>query len=1312
MPIIVVACKDDLRATEHASKLLSETVASSWAESLQLTYTECSAKNGEVGTILRIVGMLVMGNERREHYRTPGQMYGNKVNLIQGLGEMSIARGLRHVCKAYSERFALGERMYDAEGKKLLRYNWTSYATLGSRAKNFGCGLKSLLLDCGFAQRPYVCLCAENSVSWIVADIAMQVQNMVSVMVHYTLPDEDLDYIVEHSELDVVITTEHLLKSFALSASKNPKLKLVILQKVDTGKSTSNASTLLDECKALAPKTKFMTMQEVETIGSAVPDTFDESVKDDDVFTISYTSGSTGRPKGIMMSYKSHKADILHENMAPAIGVVFEPLSHSERLNTYAKLCGGGRIAIFNGEMSDLLEELQLCGPTLFISVPRFWNVLYGEFNKIVALYRKHMPEKGPRAAQALARQLFESLMGGRVTYAATGGAPTSAAVLNWMHGFSYIVSESYGSMEVGGITSSKKFSSELDFKLVDVPEMGYTSNDKPFPRGELCVKSTTMFSGYHNNEQETKEAFIEGGYFRTGDIVQLEGPDSVKIIDRKKFIFKLAQGEYVSPAKSEGVYEKSKFVAQIMAYGNSLQSYLVALVVPNEAILTSWAQTHHINNATFEQLCALPQIKALILTEMRNCEIHSQLRPYERVKDIYVASEKMTPDNGLLTATSKLNRRAILAKYRTQLDSLYSQTTLGTDSNNIASESAVEGDDDALQQLKSLVAQALSSGVDGPHLEKDTQLASSGLDSMSALKLVKTIEKTMKVSIPVSSLYQPGTTIQSLAQQVSHQQGTDEHLRDETDTFVEDEVSPDVDIDPYNWIPDLLPPHETANEKRLKEKAKADALKHLKVDAQTEMMDKLRKLAETSSSSSSEPSASTASSINPSKYHLSQKTKRKSPTGNHLFEGVTYRNILLTGATGFLGVYLLNEILDTFPDALVHCMVRASSESEALKKLDKSLSFSKLSSTDPRLLSGGSKFSRIRIVLCDLSNVNKFGLDDVKWSALCDEMDSIYHCATWVNTLFPYHVLRAANVVSTVQLVRMCLTGKKPRKPFHYISTLSSLSRSSGWTPEFSISTSAKLSGFDGYPLTKRVCEMLLSGIEALLQDWPLIIYRPGSIVGHSLTGHLNIEAFIHKLICGIVQYGAYPTSKKWKMMFDWIPVDFCAKAIVHISSSGGTMRAPKRYNLCNPYSIYSMNMMRLAAYIQTYGYNLKARPFRLWRRELYQHFDQHPGENWLEPLRNNFEDGFPADARIECSSTVHSMKPLKRTSDLSSNTVIDNEATPFAMCRPISEKAIHAMLKFAVENGYIKPPNSKASSSASSTSENTKPRSSSTSL
>lgn len=141
---------------------------------------------------------------------------------------------------------------------------------------------------------------------------------------------------------------------------------------------------------------------------------------------------------------------------------------------------------------------------------------------------------------------------------------------------------------QVGGISHGSSVMADTKVKLIDVPEMGYLTTDSP-PRGEICVQTTSMVDGYYKNDAETSERFVDG-YFRTGDIGVMESPDKVRIIDRKKNIFKLAQGEFVSPERLENLYASSSpLIEQVYVYGNSLQMNIVAVVVPHIDGLMSW---------------------------------------------------------------------------------------------------------------------------------------------------------------------------------------------------------------------------------------------------------------------------------------------------------------------------------------------------------------------------------------------------------------------------------------------------------------------------------------------------------------------------------------------------------------------------------------------------------------------------------------------------------------------------------------------------------------------------------------------------
>jgi fatty acid CoA ligase FadD9 len=1237
VPIVLIGCKSDLLATTKADLVLN---VGPFVEEQKLIYKEWSSLSGDVDSIIQFLTSVVMENDRRETLPSPSKMYKGEANLVEGLTSKSVASGLRMIMNAYADRPALGERMLDKDGERMMRFKWTTYRELGNKIRNFGTGIKSLT-----PTRSLVCLCAENGVNWIAADLALQTQNMVGVTVHHTVPDEDIEYVVSNSQIDAAVSAPHRAKAFARAAASNPKLRFIIIQ--PTVKSERDGKidieTLLKECREIAPSTRFLLHDEVEAIGSHLDDSIEECNDPDQLFTISYTSGSTGRPKGMMVSHKVYRSLIFDEQFGAYAYTIFMPLSHTSRLMAYAIMGGGGRTSLFTGEMSNLLEELQLAEPSEMIAVPRFWNIMYGEFNEVVSLYLKHLPEKGQPFAQHVARQLFESLLGGNLEVVAAGGAPSSPDVFDWLHGFSFPATETYGSTECGVFVLGHKIIPKTDYKLLDVPEMGYTTQDKPFPRGEVCAKTTNMFMGYHNNPEETKAAFTEDGYFKTGDIVQLEGPQFLRVIDRRKFIFKLSQGEYVSPAKSEGAYGKSPFISHIMAYGNSLRSYLVAVVVPNESHLMAWAESHGITGMNYQQLCQLADIKALLMNEIHACEMTSQLRAYEKVRNIFVTSENFTPDNGLLTATSKLNRTAILNKFRPQLDALYSSAPTTEESRQQAASS---DNSEALLQLKAIVAGSLSRQVQDSSISNDMHLASSGLDSLAALRLVNTIKQKMNISLPIASLYQPGMTVQSLAQVVSAtQNGT--VPEESAAAAAQEQVNPMLDCSPYFWFPELMPSYEDAqkmlSDAHDKKKAKADAEK--------------------------EKQKNKDNAVPEIPY-----TDPSTVPGSNLFTDIKYQNILLTGATGFLGLYLLADLLEAFPQANVHCLVRAASDEEAMKRMDETIEFAHLSVLYPEMRPGTPTYARIKAVAGDLAREDRFGMSQATWDHLCDTIDSIYHNGVWVNLLFPYQVLRSANVVSTVQLLKMAMTGAKNRKAFHYISTLSALAKSYVPTPidKSTITADSDLFGYTGYPLTKRVSEVLISRVEELVPDLPIIVFRAGAIFAHSKTGHVNIIAFIHKLFCGMVQYGYYPQSKSQD--FDWAPVDFYSKAITHIAKTGGTMTSPRRYNVSSPvYNAKPCHIDVLASYIRSAGYKLDPKPAHLWRNDIFQHFESHPGSNLLEPLKQLLSEGTPGGS-FDLTTTLDALK--------------GPDGKIVVECPPITEQHIHAVLKFCAEKGYIQQP------------------------
>ena len=204
--------------------------------------------------------------------------------------------------------------------------------------------------------------------------------------------------------------------------------------------------------------------------------------------------------------------------------------------------------------------------------------------------------------------------------------------------------------------------------KLEDVADMNYFSANN---EGEICVKGLNVFKGYLKDPEKTKEVLDEDNWLHTGDIGRWLPNGTLKIIDRKKHIFKLAQGEYIAPEKIENIYINSTPVMQIFIHGESLQSFLVAVVVPDPDVLPSFAAKIGVKGS-FEELCQNQAVKEAILEDLQKTGKESGLKSFEQVKRIYLHPEPFSIENGLLTPTMKA-RRANLAKYfQTQINSLY----------------------------------------------------------------------------------------------------------------------------------------------------------------------------------------------------------------------------------------------------------------------------------------------------------------------------------------------------------------------------------------------------------------------------------------------------------------------------------------------------------------------------------------------------------------------------------------------------------------------------------------------------------------
>lgn len=220
------------------------------------------------------------------------------------------------------------------------------------------------------------------------------------------------------------------------------------------------------------------------------------------------------------------------------------------------------------------------------------------------------------------------------------------------------------------------------EVKLVDVPDMNYLSTDLPHPRGEICIRGNSIMREFYKSPEKTAEAIDAEGWLHTGDIGMLDDANRIAIIDRLKNIFKLSQGEYIAPEKIESIYQKHELIAQAFVYGDSKQSQLVGVFVPDKETFRPWAVKKLPELASSlsneKELYTSPQMREAFLKEIEAFGKKSGLKGFECVKAVHLSEEEFSVENELLTPTFKLKREAVRNIYLDEIASMYKTLTNG----------------------------------------------------------------------------------------------------------------------------------------------------------------------------------------------------------------------------------------------------------------------------------------------------------------------------------------------------------------------------------------------------------------------------------------------------------------------------------------------------------------------------------------------------------------------------------------------------------------------------------------------------------
>ncbi|XP_042054895.1 long chain acyl-CoA synthetase 6, peroxisomal-like isoform X1 [Salvia splendens] len=596
-----------------------------------------------------------------------------------------------HAVKTFRDHKYLGTRFQ--EDGTVGEYRWMTYGEADTSRSAIGSSLVRRQIQKGSCVGLYFV----NRPEWVVIDHACSAYSFVSVPLYNTLGPEAVRYIVNHAAVRAIFCDTKTLNILLRFLPEIPSVHLIVVVGGVEGKMASLSSTTGVE---------IISYSQLHTEGLSSFKPFCPPTSDD-IATICYTSGTTGTPKGVVLSHGNLIANVAGSSMGfklyPSdLFISYLPLAHIyERVTQITVAYIGGASGFSQGDSMKLLEDVAVLKPTVFCSVPRLYNRIYaGVINSVKssgdlrerlfdAAYKAKKQslvtgKKPPPMFESLVFEDIKGILGGRVRYMVSGASPLSPQVMEFLRVcFGCTVIEGYGMTEASCVISNMDETDVLsghvgvphpacEMKLVDVPEMNYTSKDQPHPRGEICVRGPTVFQGYYKAEELTREAIDEDGWLHTGDIGSWLPQGRLKIIDRKKNIFKLAQGEYIAPEKIENVYTKCKFIAQCFIHGDSLKSSLVAIIAVDHDALKTWAATEGIEYEDLKQLCSDPRMKGAVLADMDSIAKEAQLRGFEFAKDVALVLEPFTLENGLLTPTFKIKRPQAKAHFAKEIDEMY----------------------------------------------------------------------------------------------------------------------------------------------------------------------------------------------------------------------------------------------------------------------------------------------------------------------------------------------------------------------------------------------------------------------------------------------------------------------------------------------------------------------------------------------------------------------------------------------------------------------------------------------------------------
>jgi fatty acid CoA ligase FadD9 len=681
-----------------------------------------------------------------------------------------LAPVLSALVDGYADRPALGQRRHEfitdsATGRTSARllpeFETTTYRELWTRVT---------AVATAWSRNPtnpvhagdFVVTVGFSSADYLTVDLVCAYLGLVSVPLQHNASVAQLSPIIAEVEPRVLAVAAAYLDLAVEAALGSPTLRRLVVfdhqpeldehrENVERGRQRlqdAGMTTVIDTLAADAEHGAALPPAELYTADT-----------DQRLAVIFYTSGSTGTPKGAMYTEAMAKMmwtqSFADSARTPVINVNFMPLNHlGGRLALgSAFVAGGTSYFVAKPDLSTLFEDWMLVRPTDMALVPRVVDLLFQQYRGGVDRRLDAGLDVGVAEDEA-ATELRERILGGRLMGGFVATAPLSREMNDFLETrLDVHLVDGYGMTEVGGISADGAILRPpvIDYKLIDVPELGYFLTDKPHPRGELLVRSETATPGYFKRPEVTAEVFDADGYYHTGDVVAEIEPDQLAYLDRRNNVMKLSQGEFVAVSRLETIFSGAPLIQQIFVYGNSERANLLAVIVP-----TADAQRTYADDAE--------ALRAALRKTLQRSAAAAELQSYEVPVDVLVETVPFSPANGLLTGVGKLLRPKLKAHYGERLEQLY---TALADAR--VDELRALRDAAADQPVIDTVVQAARALLDtaAEDVEPDAHFIDLGGDSLSALTFSNLLADVFDVEVPVGVIIGPAADLSTLARYI-----------------------------------------------------------------------------------------------------------------------------------------------------------------------------------------------------------------------------------------------------------------------------------------------------------------------------------------------------------------------------------------------------------------------------------------------------------------------------------------------------------------------------------------------------------------